>query len=124
MQEVYEASSTWPNDGVEVSDEVINEFVNSYPPAGKIRGVRDGLPVWEDVTLPSEEDMIASAEYEKNSRITEAVSRSTLLQSKLLLGRISETEKQKLNLWIDYIELLNEIDTSKPSDVTWPEKPE
>lgn len=124
MKSLYEDSGTWPEDSVEVSQEIVDEFVNSYPPVGKIRGVKDNLPVWQDVGKPDIKDRIASAESEKKRLLTDAYQNSSFLQSKLLLNRISDSEKHRLSAWLDYVDILNAIDLSKDVEIKWPEKPE
>lgn len=52
----YEAAGTWPDDAVEVADEVYQEFGAGQAPDGKRRGVEDGLPVWEDIPPPTLEE--------------------------------------------------------------------
>lgn len=44
--------------------------------------------------------------------------------SKLALGRLSAEEKRKFNLWLDYLDALEVVDTSSVSDITWPTPPE
>ncbi|WP_092514680.1 tail fiber assembly protein [Xenorhabdus mauleonii] len=46
-----------------------------------------------------------------------------MLQSKLLLGRITDGEKARLNAWLDYFELLEVVDTAAAPDIQWPEQP-
>lgn len=45
----YEEAGTLPEDLVEVSEEIFNEYI-LQPPEGKIRGVVGGMPAWVDVT--------------------------------------------------------------------------
>nr|WP_105666111.1 tail fiber assembly protein [Cronobacter dublinensis] len=45
------------------------------------------------------------------------------LASKLLLGRISDSEKARLNSWLDYIDALQAIDISVAPNITWPYVP-
>jgi len=42
---------------------------------------------------------------------------------KLMLGRLSDSEKVKLNSWLDYIDALNDLDIAKVPDITWPDAP-
>ncbi|HDG1698187.1 TPA: phage tail protein [Kluyvera ascorbata] len=48
LQSIYEAAGTWPSDGVEVEESVYDEFT-AEAPAGKTRGVVNGMPAWVDV---------------------------------------------------------------------------
>ncbi|HBV9099171.1 TPA: tail fiber assembly protein, partial [Morganella morganii] len=47
-----------------------------------------------------------------------------MLQTKLALGRIKENEKALLNAWLDYLDLLEAVDTSTAPDIDWPQKPQ
>lgn len=47
----YVASGTWPDDGVDVSTELVIEFTT--PRSGWVRVAgSDGLPAWEEVPVP------------------------------------------------------------------------
>ncbi len=49
LREAYDASGTWPSDGVEVDDSVFELFALAPAPEGKVRAAGpDRLPVWED----------------------------------------------------------------------------
>lgn len=54
MQADYEAAGSWPPDIVEVDDAIANEY-RGTPPAGKVRGVVDGMPAWVDIVIPPAE---------------------------------------------------------------------
>lgn len=48
LKELYMEAGTWPTDGIEVSDELFNNFC--VAPEGKIRVAgEDGLPKWIDI---------------------------------------------------------------------------
>lgn len=54
LKEAYDASGTWPSDGVEVDDPVFEQFAMAPAPEGKVRAAGpDGLPVWVDAPLQS-----------------------------------------------------------------------
>lgn len=44
--------------------------------------------------------------------------------TKLALGRLKDADKEKLNAWLDYIDVLEDTDLSDAPDVKWPVKPE
>ncbi|HHG8598162.1 tail fiber assembly protein [Morganella morganii subsp. morganii] len=73
---------------------------------------------------PTKEQLIAKAEYDKQALITEVQAETQLLQTKLALGRITPDEKARLNVWLDYLDLLEAVDTSTAPDIDWPEKPQ
>lgn len=48
----YEAARTWPDDAVEISEEIYENF-NRQPAAGNQRGTdENGYPAWVDIPLP------------------------------------------------------------------------
>lgn len=56
LKDRYEASNTWPEDGLSVDTSVYIEFT-ATPPEGKKIGSIDGLPVWVDVQKKSDSDL-------------------------------------------------------------------
>lgn len=123
MKQAYIDAGTWPEDGKEVSNDVFEEFAQN-PPEGKIRGDVDGMPGWVDIPPPSEEEKIASNALELEARMREATQAITIWQTKLLMGRkLTDKETASLNLWMDYIDALAQVDTSKYYP-DWPEKPQ
>lgn len=122
MKQSYVDSGTWPEDGKEITDEIFEEFIQS-PPEGKIRGDIEGMPGWVDMPPPTEEEKIASNALELEGRMREATQAITIWQTKLLMGRkLTDKETASLNLWMDYIDALAQVDTSKYNP-EWPAKP-
>ena len=65
------------------------------------------------------------AEREKQRRLNAATGKISLWQTKLLMGRhLTDDESAQLNAWMDYIDAVTAVDTSKAPDITWPDKPE
>ncbi|RWT91141.1 tail fiber assembly protein [Citrobacter freundii] len=121
----YIAAGSLPVDLVEVEEGVFNEFT-SDPPAGKTRGVIDGMPAWTDAPLPTEEEAIIAAEAEKQARIDLAneYMNSKQWPGKAAIGRLKGDELSLYNLWLDYLDELEAVDTSTPQKIAWPESPE
>lgn len=70
-------------------------------------------------------ELIASADAEKQNRLSYATNKIVVWQTKLLMGRtLTDSESAKLNAWMDYIDAVQAIDTSTAPDVIWPELPE
>lgn len=87
LREAYDASGTWPSDGVEVDDSVFELFALAPAPEGKTRTAGpDGLPIWTDAPEPDEpapittfatreylerftDDEYAAARYSTNFRV-------------------------------------------------------
>lgn len=57
LKQVYIDAGTFPDDTVEVDDDVWLEFAGNHPPEGKQRAAgSDNLPCWVDIPLPDIED--------------------------------------------------------------------
>ncbi|MCK2326609.1 tail fiber assembly protein [Escherichia coli] len=70
-------------------------------------------------------ELIASADAEKQNRLSYATNKIVVWQTKLLMGRtLTDSESAKLNAWMDYIDAVTATDTSTAPDVIWPELPE
>lgn len=119
------------NAGDDLSDIIdipycLYEKFNGIAPTGKCRGVsNDLMPMWVDVPPPTRDELIKLAEAEKHQHISYAnnVINENMWQTKLLLGRITNDEKRRLNLWLDYIDAVNAIDTSTAPDIKLPTPP-
>ncbi|EKA0078198.1 tail fiber assembly protein [Salmonella enterica] len=126
MREAYEASGSWPAEYVEVDGAVFMEF-SATPPDGKIRGTGDdGMPSWVDITPPTQEEIIAEADREKQHRIDTAneFMNSKQWPGKAAIGRLKGDELAQYNLWLDYLDALEAVDTSSAPDINWPVPPE
>lgn len=68
----------------------------------------------------------ATAEAEKQSRIDQAndYMNSKQWPGKAAMGRLKDTEKEQYNLWLDYLDALEAVDTSSAPDINWPLAPE
>lgn len=125
LKSSYEDAGSWPADGVEVDDDVFATYTGT-PPAGKMRGSdENSYPVWVSTPPLTREQQIAVAENEKASRIAEANSfmNSKQWPGKAAIGRLTGEELSQYNLWLDYLDELEAIDTSAAPDITWPSQP-
>lgn len=71
----------------------------------------------------STDQYIAEVEQKKELLIAEVNIKTEMLRTKLALGRIKDDERAQLNKWMDYIELLEAVDTSLAPDIEWPQQP-
>lgn len=125
MREVYEASDSWPTEYIEVDESLFTEF-SSPPPVGKIRGTGDdGMPAWVDIPPPTQGEIIAEAEREKQHRIDIANEFMNGKQwpGKAAIGRLKGDELAQYNLWLDYLDALDAIKTTSAPDIKWPTPP-
>lgn len=77
-------------------------------------------------TLPemTSEEKARDAELQKEARILQAKNEIIIWQTKLLMGRkLSTNDIASLNLWMDYIDDLNEVNLSNPDKIKWPVHP-
>ncbi|MFC2858652.1 tail fiber assembly protein [Citrobacter farmeri] len=124
MKSDYESAGSWPDDAIEVEDSIYEEFT-AVPPDGKERKPDEsGNPSWADIPPPSKDEQIAVAEEQKKALLLEAQATISLWQTELQLGLISDEDKASLIAWMNYIKAVQEVDTSKAPDITWPDKPE
>lgn len=123
LMDSYKESGTLPEDLIPVSDDIFLIY-SGVPPVGKMRGASsDRQPVWVDTPAQPREQQIALAEENKQTLIAEVHTKTQVLQTKLTLGRIKDDEKALLNAWLDYLDLLEAVDTSTAPDIEWPVKP-
>lgn len=70
--------------------------------------------------------LIKTALLEKEGRISAANDfiNSKQWPGKAAIGRLKGDELAQYNLWLDYLDALDAVDTSKAQDINWPEMPE
>ncbi|HCR1930971.1 TPA: tail fiber assembly protein [Enterobacter roggenkampii] len=73
----------------------------------------------------SADAQIKLADDEKSRLIQEANDyiNSKQWPGKAAMGRLKDTEKAQYNLWLDYLDELEAVDTSTAPDIIWPEAP-
>lgn len=81
---------------------------------------------WVTDTVAQHAADIATADADKQARIDQANNYMDSKQwpGKAALGRLTDTEKEQYNQWLDYLDELEAIDTSSAPDVEWPACPE
>lgn len=103
----------------EINTEDYELFFN--PPEGKYGEWVDGKPVVID--LPPI-DYVAIAQREYNRLKSEVQNNTYTLNLKLMAGRkLTTKETITLNEWLDYSDLLDELDLSTAPNIEWPTKP-
>jgi hypothetical protein len=105
MKEDYVEAGSWPDDGKDVSEDCFLEFTSvSHTDKYRVAG-EDGLPAWEQVPAPTNEQLIAIADAEKMRLIGLANIHINAKQwpGKAAIGRLKGDELAKYNLWLDYL---------------------
>ncbi|WP_420921798.1 tail fiber assembly protein [Citrobacter farmeri] len=75
---------------------------------------------------PTHEELIADADAQKQYLIDQAngYMNSKQWPGKAAIGRLKSDELEQYNLWLDYLDALEVIDTSSAPDINWPVPPE
>lgn len=119
-------TSGWDlSDVIDISDEVVQEFMGE-PPDGMIRVAGgDGLPAWSDIPPATHEQEVAAAEQQKQQLIVQANAYMNSKQwpGKAAMGRLTDSEKTQYIAWLDYLDALEAVDTTSAPDINWPEPP-
>lgn len=120
----YIRAGNWPDDAVEVSDDVFNEFAAFQNENGMIRGVgSDGLPAWVTPPEPSKELLIRNAEANRNTLTAKASLEIDMLMDAESDGTITDDERKLLAKWKTYRLSLRRLDLTTAPDIDWPEIP-
>jgi len=82
----------------------------------------DGTKWVKDAEAEREAKIIA-VEKERSTRIAEANSVSAAWQAQLLLGIITEDDKERLTAWMAYVQKIQRVDGLSTPYVTWPDRP-
>lgn len=124
LKDDYIRSGSWPKDGIEISDEDYYEY-SKNPPEGMMLAAVDGFPSWVNIPPPTYEDLVVEADSNKQLLISQANDyiNSKQWPGKAAIGRLKTDELAQYNLWLDYLDALEAVDTSTAPDITWPEKP-
>lgn len=121
----YIAAGTWPDDATKVEDALYRAFITE-PPAGQYRGVNEaGMPCWLDIPPPSQDELVIEAESMRRQRIDEAnvYINSRQWPGKAAIGRLRGEELAQYNLWLDYLDTLEVLDTFFVQGIIWPVVP-
>ncbi|MGL5991561.1 MAG: tail fiber assembly protein [Plesiomonas sp.] len=82
------------------------------------------MPLWVDIPPLHHDDIVTNAENFKQMLINSALQSINIIQLKLQSDRsLTIMEKTKLDNVLDYIDAVNEIDTSTAPNIKWPTLP-
>ncbi|EKO8777462.1 tail fiber assembly protein [Salmonella enterica] len=121
----YKAGNTLPEDVVGMTDEEVATYYMVKPPTGKQFGAINSRPAWVDIPPPTQEELITAADVEKQKRIDLAndYMNSKQWPGKAAIGRLKGDDLAKYNLWLDYLDALEAVDTTSAPDIKWPTPP-
>ncbi|WP_140414987.1 tail fiber assembly protein [Escherichia coli] len=121
----YEDAGTLPDDVIEITRETYEQFLGLHPEGKEIGADSSGRPVWINSPPPSKEDEVLTAEMKKISLVSEVNTYINTHQwpGKAAIGRLKSEELAQYNLWLDYLDALELVDTSSAPDIEWPTPP-
>lgn len=112
-----------PGGGVELSDE---DWASVGPGYTYIKGnlIPPAQPTQEEIDAQDDANKRAFNISKKDSLLLDATQKIVVWQTKLLMGRkLTSAESSSLNIWMDYIDSLNEINADVTVDIEWPSVP-
>lgn len=114
----------WPSDAVLVTEEEAAEYWMTTPPDGKKLGAVDDKPAWVDIPPRTREELIKDAENERQRLLANADKIMIDWRTELMLGEISDDNRDKLSAWLAYKNQVKAVDvTTDPEHVIWPVAP-
>ncbi|MDE9430630.1 tail fiber assembly protein [Xenorhabdus bovienii] len=123
LKQDYIEAGRWPEDGIAISDEDYNRFLQ--PPAGKQRVAgTDGHPKLINTSPPTPAEFQRRAEREKQHRLSQAANKIAPLNDAVDLNIATDEEKSALAQWRHYRVLINRVDCSTAPNINWPKKPD
>ena len=114
-----------PSDAVEITTDEWLSLLDGQDNGMKIVSNQEGYPVLTEQPPLSKENLIALAELKKGKLINEANEHMNSRQwpGKAAIGRLKGEELAQYNLWLDYLDALELVDTSSAPDIEWPTPP-
>ncbi|MGV3345317.1 tail fiber assembly protein [Enterobacteriaceae bacterium LUAb1] len=123
LKELYLNAGTWPVDALDISDEQATEFM-SDPPEGKKREAGpNGIPEWVDIPPPTHDEAVEAAEQYRQQLLREIDEVTADWRVELMLGDISDEDKDILSEWMAYKKRVKAVDSSTAPALTWPTEP-
>ncbi|WP_336981896.1 MULTISPECIES: tail fiber assembly protein [unclassified Cedecea] len=114
-----------PDDSVEISAERWSELLKGQENGLFISGNENGEPVLLEKPPLTHDNLIHMEVMNKNFYILKANEFINNKQwpGKAAIGRLKDDERVQYNLWLDYLDALEAIDTSNAPDIEWPTPP-
>lgn len=124
--EKYEEAGWKLADVVDVTYDAYLEFIEDRTLQGKVRiAGDDGLPAWGDIPPPTQDELVVAAEQVRQQLLAQADATMLDWRTELMLGEISDANREKLSAWLAYKNDVKSVDvTTDPEHVSWPVPPE
>lgn len=115
----------FPDDAVEITDELYAQVMLNKPPEMVIVADENGFPVLVDHPSPTNDQLKEAAFAKRDELLRKAALRIAPLQDAVDLGSATNTETGNLLLWKQYRVSVNRIDsqTKFPVAIVWPPVP-
>lgn len=122
LRDEYEQAGSWPDDLVEITDDLYDALFAGQSDGKVITPGDDGHPVLTDPPPPTNEQLVAQANSRIKSLMAQATTAIAPLQDAEDLGIQTDSEAAMLKAWKTYRVLLSRV---KPEDekINWPEMP-
>ncbi|HFI6319089.1 tail fiber assembly protein [Escherichia coli] len=120
-----ENNSDIPDDAFDIEDALYYELMNGQSTGKIIINNPDNYPVLTEYPAKTQEQEIAEAEGMRSILIEQAneYMNSKQWPGKAAIGRLKGDELEQYNLWLDYLDALELVDTSGAPDIEWPTPP-
>ncbi len=120
-KEIFIAANLWPSDGIEITE---SDHDALFPvPNDKTIGLNNGKPAWIDLPPPNNAQRIEQAELYRQLLLKQADDITADWRTELLLGEISDVDREKLSAWMAYKREVKAVDISTAPDISWPLQP-
>lgn len=127
LEEDHRGETVWSTaDGSAITVDYIGSLHDGYTSIAPSTpyDVWDGIK-WVTDTDAQQADAKAEAELQRQQLISAAMQSISVIQLKLQAGlALSDAEKNKLNVTLDYIDAVTATNTATASDINWPVPPE
>ncbi|QJT79571.1 tail fiber assembly protein [Kosakonia sp. MUSA4] len=129
LKSAYVAAGSWPDDLVEITDEIWGDFLSTPPDGKRLGSNSSGVPVWVETPAPTTGELLVEAKAKQANLISSAKNTISIWQTELQLGIISDDNKASLIAWISYINILQSLDFSSITEkasyeaFVWPTTP-
>lgn len=123
LESDYKTAGSWPEDGMDVNEDIYDEF-SGIAPEGMLCGTdSDGYPCWVVAPPRSHEELIIDAKEKRSELLAYADAVTADWRIELMLGDISDQDKETLSAWMDYKKKVKAVDTSTAPYIVWPTPP-
>lgn len=121
----YSPRGVWPEDAVDIEDAMHLTFTAAPPEGKKMIAGANGFPAWGVKPPLTHDELISAIEAERQRLLNYADSIIADWRTELMLGDISETDKEKLSAWMAFKRDVKAVSSTLAIEpgFTWPKLP-